>query len=98
MTGDFWYEFVFVGVCTYSVSQNLCHKLFLGIPHLSEQVPRYRLTLMCWYPFEYYIRCSKMLTICLNTSVETSHHGFPDAFQLIWSVPDGIKCSCDAFP
>jgi hypothetical protein len=25
----------------------------------SEQVPRYRLTFMCWYPFEYYIRCSK---------------------------------------
>jgi len=25
----------------------------------SEQVPRYRLTFMCWYPFEYHIRCSK---------------------------------------
>jgi hypothetical protein len=25
----------------------------------SEQVPRYWLTFMCWYPFEYYIRCSK---------------------------------------
>jgi hypothetical protein len=24
----------------------------------------------------------KVLTICRNTSVETSHHGFPDAFQL----------------
>ena len=26
----------------------------------SEQVPSYRLTFMCWYPFEYYIR------FCLN--------------------------------
>jgi len=25
----------------------------------SEQAPRYRLTFMCLYPFEYYIRCSK---------------------------------------
>ena len=25
----------------------------------NEQVPRYRLTFMCWYPFEYHIRCSK---------------------------------------
>ena len=25
----------------------------------SEQVPRYRLMFMCWYPFEYYIRCWK---------------------------------------
>jgi hypothetical protein len=24
----------------------------------------------------------KVLTICRNTSVETSHYGFPDAFQL----------------
>jgi len=39
----------------------------------------------------------KVLTICRNTSVETSHHGFPDGFQLTWSVPDGIKCSYDAF-
>jgi hypothetical protein len=39
-----------------------------------------------------------VLTICRNTSVETSHHGFPDACQLTWSVPDGTKCSCDAFP
>jgi hypothetical protein len=36
----------------------------------------------------------KVLTICRNTS----HHGFPDAFQLTWSVPDGIKYSYDAFP
>ena len=28
------------------------------------------------------------LTICRNTSVQTSHHGFTDAFQLIQSVPD----------
>jgi len=40
----------------------------------------------------------KVLTICRNTSVETLRHGFPDAFQLTWSVPDGIKCSYDAFP
>jgi hypothetical protein len=40
----------------------------------------------------------KVLTIFRNTSVETSHYGFPDAFQLTWSVPDGIKCSYDAFP
>jgi hypothetical protein len=40
----------------------------------------------------------EVLTICLNTSVETSYHGFPDAFQLTWSVPGGIKCSYDAFP
>ena len=25
----------------------------------NEQVPRYRLTFMCWYPFDYRIRCSK---------------------------------------
>ena len=25
----------------------------------NEQVLRYRLTFMCWYPFEYHIRCSK---------------------------------------
>jgi hypothetical protein len=40
----------------------------------------------------------KVLTICRNTSVETSHHEFPDAFPLPWSVPDGTKCSYDAFP
>jgi hypothetical protein len=27
----------------------------------SEHVPRYRLTFMCWYPFEHYISCSKCL-------------------------------------
>jgi hypothetical protein len=40
----------------------------------------------------------KVLTICRNTSVVTSHHEFPDAFQLTWSVPDGIKCGYDGFP
>jgi hypothetical protein len=40
----------------------------------------------------------EVLTICRYTSVETSHHGFPDALKLTWSVPDGIKCSYDAFP
>ena len=25
----------------------------------NEQVSRYRLTFMCWYPFEYHVRCSK---------------------------------------
>jgi hypothetical protein len=40
----------------------------------------------------------KVLTIFRNTSVVTSHLGFPDAFQLTWSVLDGIKCSYDAFP
>ena len=25
----------------------------------NEQVPRCQLTFMCWYPFEYHIRCSK---------------------------------------
>jgi hypothetical protein len=40
----------------------------------------------------------KVLTICRNTSGVTSHYGFPDAFQLTWSVPDGIKCSYEAFP
>ena len=45
------------------VSQNVCHKLLLVIPHplikqkssyqhgsKSEQVPRYPLTFTCWYP------------------------------------------------
>jgi hypothetical protein len=80
-------------ISIYRVSQNLCHKLFLGIPHpplkqnssylpgsKSEQVPRYRLTFMCWYWVLH--KMFKVLTICRNTSVETSHHGFPDAFQL----------------
>jgi len=40
----------------------------------------------------------KVLTISRNKSIETSHHGFPDAFQLALSVPDGIKCSYDPFP
>jgi hypothetical protein len=40
----------------------------------------------------------KVLTVSRNTSVVTSHQGFPDAFQLTWSVPDGIKCSYDGFP
>jgi len=40
----------------------------------------------------------KVLTICRNTYVDTSQYGFPDAFQLTWSVSDGIKCSYDVFP
>jgi hypothetical protein len=75
------------------VSQKICHKRFLGIPHPPlkqkrsyqrgskiEQVSRYRLTFMCWYWVLH--KMFKVLTICRNTSVETSHHGFPEAFQL----------------
>jgi hypothetical protein len=46
----------------------------------SEQIPRYQLTFMCWYWVLH--KMFKVLTICRNTSVETSHHGFPDPFQL----------------
>jgi hypothetical protein len=53
----------------------------------SEQVPRYRLTFMCWYWVLH--KMFKVLTICRNTSVETSHHGFPDAFQ--WNA-SGNPC------
>ena len=42
----------------YSPPQNK-QKSFYQHGSKNEQVPRYRLTFMCWYPFEYHIRCSK---------------------------------------
>ena len=48
--------------------------------------------------FEVLHKMFEVLTICHSTSVQTPHHGFPDAFQLTWSVPNGTKCSYDAFP
>jgi len=63
--------------------------------NMGPKVNRFRdidLPFMCWYPFWVLHKLFKVLIICRNTSVETSHHGFPDAFQLTWSVPDGIKC------
>jgi hypothetical protein len=64
----------------------------------SEQVPRYRLNVDVPVPFSVLHKMFKVPTICRNTSVETSHHGFPDAFQPTWLVPDGIKCKYNAFP
>jgi hypothetical protein len=55
-------------------------KIFYQNGPKSEQVPRYRLTFMFWFSVLH--KMFKVLTICRNTSVETSHHGFPDAFQL----------------
>jgi hypothetical protein len=58
----------------------------------SDQVPRYRLTFMCWYPFD---KMFKVLTICRNTSVETSHLVFlmrsslPGRFLMVSNVATG---------
>jgi len=64
----------------------------------SEQVSETPTYFHVLVPFWVSHKMFKVLTICRNTSVETSHHGFPDAFQLTWSVSDDIKFSYDAFP